>query len=129
MISPHPVLLQHLSIDRFKTLTSEKETDPVAEDAFCASLKKIGATWWRSHFAADFEVESHPELQPDYVYTGWPTSGGVWFLKLTEQERLYSKMGMLANALNMEEYCKVLEMNGATFYEDPKDCEYLRDVI
>jgi hypothetical protein len=37
------------------------------------------------------------------------------------------ELGMLAMALDMDEYCKVLEMNGATFYEDPKECEYLKD--
>jgi hypothetical protein len=36
---------------------------------------------------------------------------------------------MLGMVLNMEGYCKVLELNGAKFYGDPKDCDYLGDVI
>src|ERR1700709_1678209 len=76
LTSPHPVLLQHLSIDRFTAISSEKESDPVAEDAFCNLLKKIGATWWRSLYAATIEVESYPDRRPDRVFLGWPKNGG-----------------------------------------------------
>lgn len=42
---------------------------------------------------------------------------------------IFSRVGLLAMALDMDEHCKVLEEIGATFYEDPKACEYLRDVV
>ena len=32
-------------------------------------------------------------------------------------------------AVDVEEYCKVLEVNGAIFCRDLKDCEYLKDVV
>jgi hypothetical protein len=128
--NPHPVLLQHLSIDRFAAVDSQRESDPVAEDAFCDSLKKVGARWWRSFFAADFQEGRDPSIpKPDYIYTGWPKNGGVWFLQLNQTEYYLSRVGMLAMALDMDEYCKVLETIGATFYEDPKDCDYLKDLV
>lgn len=131
--SPHPVHLQYLGLDRFTPLTSQRETDPVAEDEFCKSLKEIGAIWLRSHHAAGIEKRSiamsEPDSLPDHVYIGWPKSGGVWFLKLADRERVSTQLGMLRMAMNMDEYCKVLEENGAVFYEDPKDCEYLNDVF
>jgi hypothetical protein len=81
---PHPVLLQHLSIDRFTAIPSQCDFDPVAEDAFYASMKKIGATWWRSYYNSNIRVQSYPELQPDRVFVGWLKNGGVWFLKLND---------------------------------------------
>lgn len=129
ILSAHPVLLKHLSIDRFTAIPSQKDSDPVAEDAFCESLKKIGATWWPTFYAADFQASLDPDHPPDYVFLGWPDNGGVWFIRLADAEFFRCKLGMLKMALDMKEYCKVLEMNGATFYENPQDCEYLKDGI
>lgn len=50
-------------------------------------------------------------------------------LGISNLEFIKSQLGMLAMALHMEKYCKVLEMNGATFYEDPMHCEYLKDIF
>lgn len=116
LCKPHPVLLQHLSIERFTAIPSVRESYPVAEDAFCDSLKKIGATWWRSLPAAERDAAGYPDgpdgLLPDHVFTGWPKNGGVWVLQVKELEYLSSRLGMLAMAVDMDEYCKVLETNG-----------------
>lgn len=49
-------------------------------------------------------------------------------MKLSE-ETYKTQLGMLRMALNMDEYCMVLELKGAKFYKDPKECEYLKDVL
>jgi hypothetical protein len=50
-------------------------------------------------------------------------------MKLSDEEMFKTQLGMLSMALNMDEYCKVLELNGAEFHRDPKDCDYLKDVL
>ena len=95
--NPHPVLLKHLSIDRFTPIISQRESDPVAEDAFCNSLKKRGATWWRS-FYATLETEGYPDRpKPDHICTGWLKNGGLWFLQLTETEFHFFAGGSAGN--------------------------------
>lgn len=51
LTSPHPILLQFPSLDRFTTISSQRFSDSAAEDAFCLSMRKIGATWWPSLLA------------------------------------------------------------------------------
>jgi hypothetical protein len=67
-------------------------------------------------------------VKRDYIYTGWPKTGGLWFMKLSEEETYKTQLGMLRMAFNMDEYCMVLELKGAKFYKDPKECDYLKDV-
>lgn len=64
-------------------------------------------------------------MKIDLVHIGWPKTGGLWFIKLSEEEMFKTQLGMLSMALNMDEYCKVLELYGAEFYKDHKDCDYL----
>lgn len=63
------------------------------------------------------------------MFTGWPESGGVWVLRMEEAELWESKVGMLGMAVDMAEYCGVLEMCGAVFFEDAEECEDLRDRV
>lgn len=90
----------------------------------------MGATWWRSFYAAELEADAYPSRpKPDHIFLGWPKNQGVWFLRLNKSEFSKSQTGLLAMALDMDEYCKVLERIGATFYENAKDCEYLKDIV
>lgn len=81
----------------------------------------------RAHVEAELIVS--PRVKRERVYIGWLTTGGVLFMKLDADELWKTQLGMLPMALNMDEYCKVLELNGARFYEDPKDCGYLADLV
>jgi hypothetical protein len=58
--------------------------------------------------------------------TAWPASGGVWVLDPTEAQVEELKN---YNVTDMEEYCRVLEAVGATFYSDPSQHEGLRIVM
>ncbi|KAJ0420574.1 hypothetical protein BJY00DRAFT_284099 [Aspergillus carlsbadensis] len=58
--------------------------------------------------------------------TAWPASGGVWVLDPTEaQVQELEKY----TVTDMEEYCRVLEAVGATFYSDPMQHEGTRVVL
>jgi hypothetical protein len=92
-------------------------------------VRKLGAAW------GETEVECFEEQSGDYTpipgipgpffRTGWPTGGGVWVLSLSKRTAAEKHAGMLFNAYNMEERCKIIEQLGGTFYADPKDCPEL----
>lgn len=54
-------------------------------------------------------------------------SGGVWALSMTRREAydLEKLFGLIYNARDMNERCRMIERFGGTFYEDPRDCPYL----
>lgn len=60
-----------------------------------------------------------------FLRTGWPATGGVWVLCLTEKEAVKKNAGMIFNAYSMEERCRVIEQLGGTFYANPEDCPEL----
>lgn len=41
---------------------------------------------------------------------------------MSKRDALEKEAGVLFNAYNMEERCRVIEQLGGTFYADPKDC-------
>lgn len=47
---------------------------------------------------------------------GWPTSGGVWVFKPTEEQ--WDEYNRLPVTESMEVHCENLKRFGATFYED-----------
>ena len=49
--------------------------------------------------------------------------------KLIKEEMNEMQLGALSMTLNMDEFCRVLELNFAKVYKDLKDCEYLKDVV
>lgn len=51
--------------------------------------------------------------------------GVVWALHTTVEEATKKGIGLVHNAYNMEERCRVIEHIGGIFYADPKDCPYL----
>ena len=53
---------------------------------------------------------------------GWPATGGVWVLR---QATLVSRAD-LPTTTDMEEHCAILKRLGATFYQDPDECEEVR---
>lgn len=60
LTSPHPVLLQLISVDRSTATSTQRFSDLAAEDTFYISMCKIGATWWPSLRAqAEAELAVH----------------------------------------------------------------------
>lgn len=62
------------------------------------------------------------------LYIGWPTSGGLWVLSMTQREAydLERPSGLIYyNARDPDEQCGMIERLGGTFYEDPSECPYL----
>jgi len=58
------------------------------------------------------------------ISLGWPESGGIWVLR--ESAILSSPTANLPVVKTMEEHCALLESLGATFYQNPDDCEEVR---
>jgi hypothetical protein len=91
-------------------------------------VRQLGAIWWESEDAyewSNFEEENgFVAWQGDepFVKVGYPATGGVWVLKMTMEETVGKGVGIIHNALNMEERCMAIEKLGGLFYPDPKEC-------
>lgn len=117
------VELDFLQLDRFNvTIRSQ---NPAEEDAHCANMRKLGATWFESEEAFLLSALQHSRPDRLVLFAGWPLAGGVWVLKTTYAEASSRGLGRIKNALNMEERCQAIEKLGGIFYADPKDCEHL----
>ncbi|KAM0351717.1 hypothetical protein ACHAPU_002229 [Fusarium lateritium] len=117
--------LVFLGLDRFKP--SVKSDDPEKEEAHCARMRQLGATWYRD---PDHQIRAEEMLRngdPDtpLLFIGWPADGGVWAIHTSLWKSARSGFGRIGNAFTMEERCKIIEELGGSFYADPKDCPYL----
>ena len=85
--------------------------------------------WWMSEFTWDEDRDlarvHRWAPKKSFLRAGWPATGGVWVLCLTEAEAVERNAGMVFHAYSMEERCQVLEQLGGTFYADPEDCPEL----
>lgn len=90
-------------------------------------MRRLGATWWENEKGIDLLMRELEGLKDsdDYVLVGWPVGGGVWVLHTTVEEAGRKGTGLIHNAYNMEERCKMIEEMGGVFYADPKKCPYL----
>ena len=90
-------------------------------------MRRLGATWWKDEKGMDLLTRELEGLKDsdEYVRVGWPAGGGVWVLHTTVEEASKKGTGLIHNAYNMEERCKVIEQLGGVFHADPKDCPYL----
>lgn len=92
-------------------------------------MRQLGATWWGSYYAHLIASISVGEKYDDVLlYIGWPTSGdGVWVLSMTQSEAydIGKPFGLIYNARDMDERCRMIERFGGKFYEDPRECPYL----
>lgn len=127
----HPVELVFLDLDRFSpTLRSSNATE---EDLFCKKLRMIGGKWWESY--DDFEHATLYGLrqlwsdEKDVLYIGWPKDGGVWLSRKKNWENFGGKIGIIYNALTMEERCLAIKLSGGTFFENPEDSEHIRPLV
>ncbi|KAK0646939.1 hypothetical protein B0T16DRAFT_458816 [Cercophora newfieldiana] len=66
-----------------------------------------------------------PTKETPATFFGWPATGGVWVLKPTLAEL---KRTDLPVTNDMEEHCAMLKSLGGTFYQDPNDCEEVREM-
>lgn len=123
-----PVELSFLGLDRFHD--TERSDDQAEEDAFCARLRTMGASFWSLPPRWPDHVNWCEDLdfcvQPDHkvqLSLGFTDSGGVWVLDTSvgRDERYPQSLG-LNNALTMEERCIVLKDLGAKFCESMAAC-------
>ncbi|OJJ80193.1 uncharacterized protein ASPGLDRAFT_135305, partial [Aspergillus glaucus CBS 516.65] len=97
------------------------------EDVYCDRMRRLGATWWKNGKRVDLLRRELNGLKDsdEYIRVGWPAGGGVWVLHTIFEEATKKGVGLIHNAYNMEERCKVIEQIGGIFYADPKDCPCL----
>ena len=144
--SANLVDLQLLSLPRIKA--TNRSQDAGEEDAFCESMRRVGASWWESE--ADFlrslvgndlydgdpaDEEKDPLIRAaneararKIVIFGWPAdSSGVWILKFRSREQTPSGFGRLNFAISMDERIEVMKQLGADFVGDLSQVEELQE--
>jgi len=132
--SVHAVELQYIGVDRFHV--TELSANATQEDEFCMKLRKIGGKWWEDYY--DYDQATGYKVRPMYreereiLFLGWPEDGGVWLLRFSNPAHLRNRgwyIGLINNALTMEERRKAIEMSGGTFFKRPEDSEYIRPLL
>ncbi|MCJ1455116.1 hypothetical protein MMC28_005470 [Mycoblastus sanguinarius] len=123
------VELEYLGLDRFHG--QNRSSDQIEEDAFCRSLRRIGAKWWESEWdwlQATSKARKMTDDEKAVVMLGWLKEGGVWVLRIESEEHYVPEMGRIWNAFTMEERCRAIELSGGTFYRDLGHCDETKDL-
>lgn len=112
---------------------AHRDPDPVAEDAFCARLRFLGAKWWESEDSyvrklIGLEEMEEAEEAKEGIVVGRPEGegAGVWVLRTM---RMIPDAAMLDMCVSMKERCGLLEKWGATFYENPGEVDEFEGVL
>ena len=129
-----PVELIHLGLERFKD--AQRSPNAHEEEEFCRRLARLGPQWWASKAEmTDAQLgeggETAEKKLAKQVETGWPSlTHGVWVLEYDLEDRAHYELRMgaslLANCLNMDERCPIIQELGGAFYPNPDHCEALR---
>ncbi len=85
-------------------------------------MRKLGAAWFESDQARDCHEICPRNADEIISIVGWLTGGGVCVLKTALEQAKKRGVGRISNAFNMDERCKVIELLGGSFYDDPKKC-------
>jgi hypothetical protein len=107
---------------------SSRSPDPQAEDEFSFQMLRLGARWWKSE--AFYDKRSRqvnggypwPESFPPDLHAGYPSTGGIWVLKVLSGDSGPDDFAKIIMAFTMDERCAVLKEMGATFYPNVDDC-------
>ncbi len=87
-------------------------------------MRTIGGTWWaneRARVDVQCGMKERTELESQQLMCGWPTDGeGVWFLRYGNEREVPKDFGKVFLAIDMDERCRVMKHDGATFYADPE---------
>lgn len=86
------------------------------------TVRRLGATWWETERAYILSQMEYIKLTDSFTRVGWPAGGGVWVLKTTLEEANLKAVGIIHNASDMEERCRLIEQVGGVFYANVKDC-------
>lgn len=84
-------------------------------------MRRLGAAWWESE--EDYTdvllgMRERSSVESYEMVFGWPSTGGVWVLRLDDREKLPKDCGKVHMALTMDERCWVIEEYGCLNPED-----------
>ncbi|KAL4951890.1 hypothetical protein BDW69DRAFT_168983 [Aspergillus filifer] len=134
-----PLELQYLGLDRFSS-TERPDVSKEEEDAFCHKLRLFGGEWHNpdpegKDLYIGGECHELHEKAPIASITrevGIPSDEmdkGVWVLNVDEGTgRFPDGIGIVKNALTMEERVQVLISLGAVYCADVEECSLLGDL-
>lgn len=121
--------MHFLSLDRF--YPSQRSSNTVEEDRFCALMRRVGAIWWASEqewVDVELGLRERIGLEMRVLVFGWPTDGvGVWVLRFGSERELPRDFGRVGLAVNMDERIRVMKEYGALYYDDAGLVEELKE--
>ncbi|KAL4967853.1 uncharacterized protein BDV14DRAFT_197493 [Aspergillus stella-maris] len=134
-----PLELQHLGLDRFSS-TERPDISKEEEDAFCAKLRLFGGEWHNPDSKGEdlyIGGECHELCENAPIASTTRKVGiasdendrGVWVLSVDEETgRFPDGIGIVKNALTMEERVQALIKLGAVYCADVEECSFLGDL-
>ena len=107
--------LEWLGLSRSQS--SERSQVQTEEDDFCFQILRLGAQCWRSE--AFYNQKSRqvtggypwPGSFPPRLHVGYPSTGGVWVLKLLNGQDLPDEFAKVQMAFTMDERCDALKQS------------------
>ena len=123
--------MQFLSLNRFQP--SQRSSNIVEEDKFCASMRRVGATWWASEQEwtdVELGLRERTELEKMVLVFGWPSDGvGVWVLRFASEREVPRDFGRVGMAMSMDERVEVMKEYGAAFYQNSNEVNELGGIV
>lgn len=130
----HPVELEYIGVDKFQV--NEMSMNRTEEDEFCMKLRKIGGKWWRDYYdydwATGYKMRNLSVEERQVLFLGWPEEGGVWMMRYENPAKVRNRgwhIGIINNALTMEERCKEIKIAGGVYFVNPEDCAYIKPLL
>ncbi|KAL0942011.1 uncharacterized protein CTRU02_204774 [Colletotrichum truncatum] len=142
---PSAIDLAHLGLPR--THDTQRPAAPATDDDLATRMLRLGATWWPdwdtyARHLSRIQVDDviYDFHFPPQTHVGYPSTGGVWVVKLSRDELWFDGFGRrdertrtwprkpkewdlrMGMALDMDEKCSVIKLFGGTFYEDLEGC-------
>lgn len=118
--------LEWLGLSRLEP--SRRSLDETEEDEFCYQMLRLGARWWKSLAYQENRWDRtqggwpYTECFPPALFVGYPSTGGLWLLKVPNGEFGPDEFGRVVLAFTMDERCAALKHLGATFYPTVDAC-------
>ena len=123
--------MHFLSLNSFRP--SQRSSNILEEDRFCALMRRLGASWWESEeewVDVQLGVRERTEMEEKVLGFGWPADGvGVWVSRFGSEKEVPDDFGRLRLAVNMDERVQVMKEYGATFCEDAREVQELKEAF
>jgi hypothetical protein len=69
------------------------------------------------------------QFEKEVLLLGWSSTGGLWLVRLENRTAPWEGSNLTKLVSTMDERCEALKQSRATFYKDPKGCDYVKSLL